>query len=301
MGSDYRAGSAVEFDRNWKARSETLYNHWSASAPRNQIQLAFANHFEVFSNYLRQDDAVPGRCLEVGAGRGSISSFFAEAGYTCTLLDASATVLQAAEKIFARNGHRASFVVGDANRLEFPDDTFDVVVSIGLLEHFEDIERPLSEQFRALRPGGRCFCYVVPENPENVQRYFRFVNVILRALFGSSGASKGTAEKQRVYRTASLSRDYVEVLTRMGAVEIDATGMYPLPMISPSPEFPFTLMHRHAERALTSLYRAVLRIRSAFWSKHPWTCDERAGQAFLITFRKPAAKISPQPDLAWRG
>lgn len=297
MASDYRAGSAVEFDSNWKARKEALYNHWcGGSAPRNQIQLAFANHFEVFSSYLRQDSAAAGTCLEVGSGRGSISSFFAQAGYACTLLDASPAALQAAEQIYARNGHRASFVVGDANRLDIPDATFDVVVSIGLLEHFEDIERPLREQFRVLRPGGRCFCYVVPENRENVQKYFRPVNAVLRMLFRSRAASKGPAAKQHVYRTASLSRDYVEALKRMGAAEIDTTGMYPLPMISPSPEFPFTLMHPWAERALTYVYLAALRIRAALRAAHPWTCGERTGQAFLVTFRKPFGSATATPQ-----
>ena len=286
MASDFRTGSTVEFDRNWRVRKETLYNHWRRGRPHNQIQLAFANHFDVFESYLRRDAADVGACLEVGAGRGSISSFFAEAGYRCTLLDTSAAVLQVAEQIFTRNGHRASFVVGDANSLDFPDASFDVVVSIGLLEHFEDIEHPLREQLRVLRPGGRCLCYVVPENPRNVQRYFRFINAILRKLFASGRAAKASAPKEPVYRTASLSRDYVDALRRMGADDIDARGMYPMPMISPSPDFPFTLMHPAAERGLTWLYRAVLHMRAALKKGHPWICSEQIGQAFLVTCRK---------------
>lgn len=287
MADDYRAGSAIEFDRNWRLRKEALYNHWSGNVPRNQIQLAFANHFEVFREYLRRDDVGAGRCLEVGAGRGSISSFFAEAGYTCTLLDTSAAALQIAEKIFQRNHHHASYVVGDANRLDFPDASFDVVVSIGLLEHFAEIDAPLREQLRVLRPGGRCFCYVVPENPTNVQRYFRVVNAILKKVFPATAPEGEPSAKQAVFRTESLSRPYVEALRGMGAAEIDTVGMYPLPMISPSAAFPFTLMHPAAERTLTFLYRTVLRIRRACRSAHPWTCSERFGQAFLVTFRKP--------------
>jgi hypothetical protein len=77
----------------------------------------------------------------------------------------------------------------------------------------------------------------------------------------------------------------------MGAADVDTTGMYPLPMISASPEFPFTLMHPYAERALTFVYRAALRFRAAFRAQHPWTCDEQTGQAFLVTFRKPASSV----------
>ena len=286
MGDPFRSGSALEFDRNWQGRQETYYNHWCRSAPRNQIQLAFANHFEVFSEYLHRDGAAPGVCLEVGAGRGTISSFFAQAGYECTLVDTSPHALDVARQIFTRNGHHARFVVGDAMRLDLPADTFDVVVSIGLLEHFEDIETPLREQYRVLRKGGRCFCYVVPENRDNIQRYFRGVNAALR-MVSTRKASGATGSKQPVYRTASHSRSYIEALARIGASDIDTVGMYPLPMVSPSPEFPFTLMQPAAERALTVLFRSVLATRRLWKSRHPWTCDERTGQAFLVTFRKP--------------
>jgi ubiquinone/menaquinone biosynthesis C-methylase UbiE len=283
----FTSGSSVEFDHSWKTRPETHYNHWCRTAPCNQIQLAFTNHFRLFARYLRRDGATAGRCLEVGAGRGSISSFFAEAGYRCTLLDTSAAALQVAEQIFASNGHDASYVVGDANRLEFADGSFDVVVSIGLLEHFEDIDRPLQEQLRVLRAGGRCFCYVVPEKRDNVQRYFRPINKVLRFVSAAHPNAGTAASKPPVYRTASASTGYVRALRAMGAVEIEATGLYPLPMISPSPEFPFTLMHPFAERALTLVFRGVLAARSFITPGREWTCRESFGQAFLVTFRKP--------------
>ena len=287
MNAQFKKGSSTEFDENWKLRRETKYSHWRRGAPRNQIQLAFRNHFEVFSRYLRKDGAKHGACLEIGAGRGSISSFFAEEGYRCTLLDSSATVLDVAREIYVCNGHEATFVVGDANQLDLQDDTYDVVVSIGLLEHFEDIVPPLREQLRILRPGGRCFCYVVPENPQNVQKYFRFINTFLRAFSGSKpSAEKYGENKKPIFRTGSLSCNYLHALQAMGAKDLNAVGMYPLPMISPSPEFPFTLMSPPLELALTWVYRFVLMIRGFLKSEHPWTCDETLGQAFLVTFRK---------------
>lgn len=287
MNTQFKTGSSTEFDENWKLRKETKYNHWRRDAARNQIQLAFRNHFEVFSQYLKQDGSRPGTCLEIGAGRGSISSFFADSGYRCTLLDTSATILEVARGIYAHNGHKAEYVVGDANHLDFQDSTFDLVVSIGLLEHFEDIQPPLREQLRVLSPGGRCFCYVVPENPQNVQKYFCFINFMLRAFSGDMRlAEKSGTAKKPIYRTASLSHDYLAALETMGARDLEAIGMYPMPMISPSPEFPFTLMSPPMELALTWVYRAVLKLRGLLKSNHPWTCDEALGQAFLVTFRK---------------
>lgn len=136
--------SIVQFDDNWKRCPEARYNHWVRGRPSNQIQLAFRQHWKLFQEMMAGEDA--GRCLEVGCGRGSISSYFADHGFDCFLLDSSKTVLETAQAIFGRNGHRATFVHGDALDIPFEADSFDVVVSIGLLEHFEDVERLLAEQ-----------------------------------------------------------------------------------------------------------------------------------------------------------
>lgn len=47
-----------------------------------------------------------------------------------------------------------SFVPMDATRLQFPDATFDLVVSRAALEHVVPIERALAEMARVVRPGG---------------------------------------------------------------------------------------------------------------------------------------------------
>ena len=171
------SGSVQEFDANWSGRKEALYNHWTMKRPRNQIQLAFRNHWLLFQELMRDHNYQD--CLEVGCGRGSISSYFTENGFDCTLLDSSASVLRTAKAIFATNGHQANFVHGDALAMPFGDNSFDVVVSIGLLEHFMDIQKPLSEQFRVLKPGGMVISYIVPERSDNIQRYFRWLNKII--------------------------------------------------------------------------------------------------------------------------
>ena len=63
--------------------------------------------------------------MEVGCGRGSLSSHYASDGYQCSLLDTSESIIRAAEQIFSSNALTADFFVGDAERLPFHDSTFE--------------------------------------------------------------------------------------------------------------------------------------------------------------------------------
>lgn len=284
------SGSVTEFDKNWQERKETKYNHWVKGTPQNQIQLAFRNHWLLFREILKGRPMKT--CLEVGCGRGSLSSYFADSGVECTLLDTSASILESAEVIFKANGHKAKFVEANALEMPFDDNSFDVVVSIGLLEHFEDIKAPVYEQIRVLRPGGTFFAYIVPERSENLQRHYRWINKILK--FFSDfflNEKKGEPPKTDIFRSDFGSERYLPILEGQPVTDIEVTGMYPLPMISHSPEFPFSLLPKPLEWCLTRMFEVILWCRKILYGDRlykgsPWTCKEEIGQAFLVTFRK---------------
>lgn len=284
--ASFNKGSINEFDKNWQTRKETKYNHWIKGDPVNQIQLAFRNHYTVFSEFLQRDGIRSGKCLEVGCGRGSISSYFADNGYSCVLLDSSETVLETAKEIFMSNGHEADFIHGDANALPIDNNTFDITVSIGLLEHFEDVHKPISEQVRVLTSGGRFFGYIVPERPDNVQKYFRWFNSCLNTLARLSGLQEETLAKEPIYRSDFGSSWYLHNIKDLPITNVETFGMYPMPMISHSPEFPFSLLPAPLEWGLTRLFELSLTVRRIVFRRHPWICREEVGQAFLITFQK---------------
>lgn len=282
-----KQGSVGEFRANWRGRRESVYNHWSPGSPRNQIQLAFSYHWEVFSDLMGK--ARPGRMLEVGSGRGSLSSHFAAQGWQPTLLDTSPEVLAIAKDIFARNGHRAEFIVGDANKLPFDDRQFEVVASIGLLEHFEDASATIDEQWRVLAPGGWLFCYIVPERPDNLQRYFNWINAILKLVIGLGTKAKAAVAKQEIYRSDAGSEVYLPLVRKHEPARVVVSGMYSMPMISHSPEFPFSLLPGPLERVLVALFRAAVWFRGKLTGRHGWLCEERNGQAFLVAAQKAAS------------
>lgn len=280
-----RAGSRDTFDQNWRKRLEASYNHWTPAAPVNQIQLAFRQHWLLFEELIGAQAG--GKCLEIGCGRGSISSYFASHNYDCTLMDISPSVLRIATGIFSTSGHSARFVCGDALQVPFQNDAFDVVVSIGLLEHFENVEAVLKEQVRIARGGGTVLCYIVPERPDNVQKYFNWLNKGLKALvFLFRGSSKAVAAKADIYRSSYSPEIYLKALQEEPVQDVQILGMYPLPMVSHSPEFPFTLLPKALEKALTAAFTLVLAVRKMLFKRNPWICSPSFGQAFLLVFRK---------------
>ena len=114
-------GDGSSFDQNWRTMQEANYLHWTRGEPANQIQLAFRHHWLTFQKLLGQGFTGK-RSLEVGCGRGSLSAYFADAGWDCTLLDLSPAVLEVAENAFSANGLKARFDVGDCLSLPYKND-----------------------------------------------------------------------------------------------------------------------------------------------------------------------------------
>lgn len=283
-----RTGSKKEFDDNWKNRKEAVYGHWVKGMPQNQVQLAFRSHWEVFNELIGKKAQLKGKALEVGCGRGSLSSYFVDNGWDVTLLDYSESVLATAKSIFDQNGHKASFIQGDANALELSNDSFDIVYSIGLLEHFEDVRTPIEEQLRVLKPGGWFLGYIVPERPDNLQQYFNWINHLLKlisSIFTIQNQSK--QKKEEVFRSDNYSKDYIRAIEGLSYENLTVFGMYSMPMVSHSPEFPFSLLPSPIEWVVTRIFEGALKIRRLLTGRHGWICTENMGQAFLVAFQKP--------------
>jgi ubiquinone/menaquinone biosynthesis C-methylase UbiE len=87
----------------------------------------------VLSNFVGRID---GRCiLDVGTGTGRVALLFARGGARVTAIDASEAMLAFARRRAAGEGTDIRFLVGDAQSLDLPDRSFDVVVSLRLVMH----------------------------------------------------------------------------------------------------------------------------------------------------------------------
>ena len=95
------------------------------------------------------------KVLEIGCGLGTDGAQFAKAGANYTGVDLTDAAIELAQKRFELFNLPGKFQTADAEKLDFADDSFDLVYSHGVLHHTPDTEHAVMEIYRVLRPGGR--------------------------------------------------------------------------------------------------------------------------------------------------
>jgi ubiquinone/menaquinone biosynthesis C-methylase UbiE len=101
-----------------------------------------------------------GICIDVGCGPGHLDVELAKRSeFTIIGLDIDPDMKPLFEKTIRKVGlqDRVSFVLGDAQKMPFPDDYADVIVSRGTLIFIPDLAKCLREVDRVLKPTGVAF------------------------------------------------------------------------------------------------------------------------------------------------
>lgn len=95
------------------------------------------------------------KLLDFGCGAGEFSLLYGKIGYQVVGVDLCPENISIAEARASRYGmeDRVQFSTGIAERLDFPDETFDVLVGVDILHHV-DVKKGLAECKRVLKKGG---------------------------------------------------------------------------------------------------------------------------------------------------
>jgi ubiquinone/menaquinone biosynthesis C-methylase UbiE len=94
------------------------------------------------------------KVLEIGVGMGSDYLEWLKAGAVASGVDLSAISIERARRRCELAGFQPDLRVADAERLPFPDNTFDVAYSYGVMHHSPDTAQCVREACRVLKPGG---------------------------------------------------------------------------------------------------------------------------------------------------
>ena len=262
------------FDEKWmeaitkrKGQEFTLYVP-EDQKPRTQRQFNLYNYMEYI------DQKILGKgftsSLELGAGRGTISLYLRKRhGFDVTLNDVSDNAMELARANFQFFNEPAEFQVGDAAALPFPDNSFDVVTSIGLMEHLEDYTGIVQEAQRVLKPGGVMVQINIPK-----KRSIQILNTGYRKMLSVFGVSL----RPDFPRNLDKPVDYARHTTEAGFENVETINVNPYPLFVPLPMF--------MDKGLTYIYRTTLSLRRLF-KKYPFKTGYGLSQChFLVGTKK---------------
>lgn len=138
----------------------TVLNYGFSSDPEDSAIPAEEPEFyclRLYEHALRSIPILDAEVLEVSCGRGGGAGFVSRTYRPRRLVgvDLSPENVRLAQ---ARTAEAVEFRVGSAEGLDFPDQSFDVVINIGASHLYESRARFFAEAWRVLRRGGH-FCY----------------------------------------------------------------------------------------------------------------------------------------------
>ncbi|MCR9085921.1 MAG: bifunctional 2-polyprenyl-6-hydroxyphenol methylase/3-demethylubiquinol 3-O-methyltransferase UbiG [Rhodobacteraceae bacterium] len=103
--------------------------------------------------------------LDLGCAGGFMAEALDDRGARVTGIDPAAQAIDAARAHAAQTGREIAYDVGVGEALPYPEDAFDHVVCVDVLEHVSDLPRVLAEVARVLKPGGLFLFDTINRNP----------------------------------------------------------------------------------------------------------------------------------------
>ena len=254
-------GSSEQWDDIWKDYSGiAMKKLFTRDTPSTIYQFWQRAYFEDFLKIIggRTESAF----LEMGSGRGTTSLYLASHGVAdITLLDLSDTALMQAGKNFEHeNLPVPKTVLANAEDTKLPENSYDFIYNIGVLEHFEDPGPFLKETYRLLRPGGVVFMPIVPQMP-----YYK--SLVCRTFFNPLSIAKQAVKKMigrqskanddGMVRTETGKKEYEQISTSLGFKDVKCIPYNPYWKINEdtgivlnSIALPIYKMHYGAKKAL---------------------------------------------------
>ena len=139
---------------------EQIRQYWNSRAEgytlSNREELEDEHRIFLWEQQIRR--ALNGRIcrhvLDVGCGPGFFSVLLARLGYEVTAVDYTENMLAEARKNAVHYGVNIDFRRMDAQKLDFEDGIFDLVISRNVLWNLEQPEQAYREWIRVLKPNG---------------------------------------------------------------------------------------------------------------------------------------------------
>ncbi len=154
-------GNKVE---NWDSSYVNLSTTYTEEikTPANLTNLALFEYvYEDVKEFLAGQDG--NKVLECGCGGARAALYLALRGYDSTCSDFAHEALRLARHNFEAFGAKGTFVYDDLLNSKLEKNSFDCIMSFGLLEHFEELEPITRCMTELIRPGGIHVHCIIPK------------------------------------------------------------------------------------------------------------------------------------------
>ena len=237
----------------------------SFGRPKTQIQFFYKEYCKFIANEIKNSfkkrKITELNLLEIGCGRGTATIYLEKVlGLKCYGVDFSEESIKIANKNGLKYSSKARFLKGNIfdmqenlKKLNLQEEKFDIVISLGVLEHIEEIDNCFAIHRMLLKEGGLFLAMIVPEK-NSIQTYFSSLNRFLLKMQVNKNKNENLEylDKQTLSKTADVYRSfedekfYKKKLELNGFRRVNTIQANPLPLIRP--------LSKDFEELLTFLY-----------------------------------------------
>lgn len=155
------SGSVIAYgriSRESDSRKERIAGYWSKRSDSFQAQRRAELHSSMADRWLLEiQKYLPKRklkILDVGCGSGFFTILLGKQGHEVLGTDLTPDMIKKSRELAKEEGIDCKFEIMDAENLDFPDETFDVVISRNLTWTLPDAGHAYEEWCRVLKKGG---------------------------------------------------------------------------------------------------------------------------------------------------
>jgi len=169
---------------------------------------------ELILTYAPQKKAL--KILDAGCGPGFFPIILGEEGHEVTGIDITENMILEAKENVKANRQKAELFTMDCQKLEFPDNTFDLVISRNITWTLGNPQKAYQEWMRVLKPGGRILisdaCWYLWLYDEELGRKYRENEARIKEKYGRGIHAHTNPEKGEALRKQLFMSDKVRPL-----------------------------------------------------------------------------------------
>ena len=133
-----------------------------------------SRQFPPFVNFLDKYTKNSSKIAEIGCGPGRCTLYMTSLNLNVYAVDLSRNSLEIAKK----RAPKANFIFGDNTNLPFDSESFDIVISDGVIHHTTSPEKSLRENARILKYGGKMYLSIYKKYGKYYFLFITFGSII---------------------------------------------------------------------------------------------------------------------------